>query len=110
MYRPGVWKGEGNDRIDTSTAFCDKANGSSDIRKVSDMLKILLLAGGIWFSLAVLFVVALCAAGSRPFPRKRSKPVLKIQSYIPKPTVRAASARRASRREAPWEMEKPVEA
>lgn len=82
----------------------------SGIRKVPDMIKILLLVGGVWFSLALLFVGALFAAHSKSLPKKGSKPVLKTQSHTRAPGVRSRSVPQKAREELPWEMEKPVEA
>jgi len=110
MYRPGVLKGEGNDRIDTPATLCDKGGGSLRHTKGAGMIKILLLVGGVWFFLALLFVGALFAAYSKSLPKRGSKPVMKTQSHVPRPTTRAASARPTARRKVDWEMEKPVEA
>ena len=90
--------------------FGTKASVPSDIRKVSDMLKILLLVGGVWFSLALLFVSALFAAHSKSFPKRDSELALKGKPHAPRPVVHAASDRAVARRPADWELEKPVEA
>ena len=74
------------------------------------MIKMLLLVGGVWFFLALLFVGALFTAYSKSLPEKRSKSVVKTQARASKPGRRATPARRVARREADWEMEKPVEA
>ena len=53
------------------------------------MLKILLVVGGVWFSLAFLFVVALAAAGAKSIP---STATVKAAGAVTDPEPQAAGA------------------
>jgi hypothetical protein len=74
------------------------------------MIKILLLVGGVWFSLALLFVGALFAAHSKSFPKRGLKPAPKSQSIAKKAILHPTAATRTGSGDVGWEMEKPVEA
>jgi hypothetical protein len=72
------------------------------------MIKILVLVGGVWFSLALLFIGALFAAHSKAHPKNGSKRVSKSQPRAGTLAMRAVSQKASE--ELSWEMEKPVEA
>jgi len=74
------------------------------------MIKILLLVGGVWFFLALLFVGALFTAYTKSLPGKGSKSLAKRQAHTSKPPRSTIPRRRAVHQETEWEIQKPVEA
>jgi len=71
------------------------------------MLKILLMIGGVWFSLAFLFVVALAAAGAKPMPSAEST---QVHEAVPAAEPETNETSPAPRRKHRWQIWKPARA
>jgi len=74
------------------------------------MIKIILLVGGVWFFLALLFVGALFAAHTKDVPKMNSQPALKPRSKARSSTIRTSSKAQPANESVHWELQKAVQA
>ena len=73
------------------------------------MLKILLVVGGVWISLAFVFVFALAAASARSIPPQEVSQVPSSVAAPEAPQVQSTSpALSQRRRKIPWQLWKPA--